>query len=180
MAVPCKSVLVGCVLHRRRVACSWLLAMALGVCAVAEAKPEHGQTFKNWTARCEPMPGSGVERCFIFQNLVLKDSGKRLVHMAVGYLAADGKPAAVVTMPLGISLPMGADISVDGGAPESVVIERCDATGCIGALALSDGFIADLKRGREARIGFHDASRRRIAVPLSLLGFTAGFNSLDP
>ena len=44
----------------------------------------------------------------------------------------------------------------------------------------SDGFIADLKRGREARIAFHDGSRRRIAVPLSLLGFTAGFNTLAP
>jgi len=173
MAVSCKSAPVG------RHWLPMLLAL-LWTGGLAEAKPEHGQTFKSWTARCEQTPGTEVERCFIFQNLVLKESGKRLVHMAVGYLAADGKPAAVVTMPLGISLPPGATISVDGGAPENIVIERCDANGCIGAVALSGRFIADLKRGREARIAFHDASRRRIAVPLSLLGFTAGFNSLEP
>jgi invasion protein IalB len=146
----------------------------------AEAKPEHGQTFKNWTARCELAAGASVERCFIFQNLVLKESGRRLVHVAVGYLAANGQPAAVVTLPLGISLPPGAAISVDGGDPVDIVIERCDSNGCIGALALDAGLIAALKRGREARISFHDGARRRVAVPVSLLGFTAGFEALDP
>ena len=173
MAMPCKSTVF---------ATHWALMLLVGLwaCVPADAAPRHGQTFKDWTARCEQTPGSGIERCFIFQNLVLKESGKRLVHMAVGYLAANGKAAAVITMPLGISLPLGASISVDGGTPENVVIERCDANGCIGAVALSERFIADMKRGREARIAFHDGSRRRIAVPLSLLGFTAGFNTLAP
>lgn len=156
-----------------------LLAMPCTPGSVA-ANPQHGQTFKNWTARCEQAPGSSVQHCFIFQNLVLKESGRRVVHMAVGYLTADGQAAAVITMPLGISLPPGASISVDGAAPQEFAIERCDTNGCVGALALSDQLIAQLKRGREARISFHDSSRRRIAVPLSLLGFTAGFNSLDP
>ena len=146
----------------------------------ARANPEHGQKFRNWTARCESVPGTTLERCFIFQNLVLKDSGKRLVHVAVGYLAANGQAAAVVTLPLGISLPPGAAISVDGGEPVDFVIERCDTDGCVGALALGDELIADMKRGRQAHVSFHDGTRRRIAVPVSLLGFTAGFDSLDP
>ena len=160
----------------------WLIALLVTTSsfAPAAANPRHGQTFKNWTARCEQAPGSAVEHCFIFQNLVLKESGKRVVNMAVGYLAANGQPAAVITLPLGISLPPGASISVDGAAPQAFSIERCDNNGCVGALALSETLVAQLKRGREARISFHDASRRRIAVPVSLLGFTAGFNSLDP
>jgi invasion protein IalB len=157
-----------------------LLLVVLAVLGSVQADPEHGQVFKNWTMRCEKSPGASIQRCFIFQNLVLKESGQRLVHMAVGYLAANGQAAAVITMPLGISLPPGADISVDGGTPEDIVIERCDANGCVGAVALSDQLVAALKRGREARISFHDASRRRIAVPVSLLGFTAGFNALLP
>ena len=156
------------------------LLVALLAGAAVEANPEHGQTFKNWTARCEQAPGTDVERCFIFQNLVLKESGQRLVHVAVGYLAANGQPAAVITLPLGISLPPGAAISVDGGDAVDITIERCDSSGCVGAVALSDALITALKRGREARVSFHDGTRRRIAVPVSLLGFTAGFNALDP
>jgi invasion protein IalB len=157
-----------------------LLVAVLAVTAPAQAKPEHGQNFKNWTARCEPAPGTSLDRCFIFQNLVLKESGQRVVHMAVGYLAANGQTAAVITMPLGISLPPGASIDVDGGTPREIVIERCDTNGCVGAVALNEQLVVELKRGREARISFHDGTRRRIAVPVSLLGFTAGFNSLDP
>ena len=153
---------------------------ALLAMPAARANPEHGQKFRNWTARCESAPSTTVERCFIFQNLVLKESGKRLVHMAVGYLAANGQAAAVVTLPLGISLPPGATISVDGGEPVDIVIQRCNTNGCVGVLALGERLIADLKKGREARIGFHDGTRQRIAVPVSLLGFTAGFESLDP
>lgn len=163
------------------VSCRFALLLALlSVNASGHANPQHGQSFKDWTARCEQAPGTSLPRCFIFQNLVLKESGQRLVHMAVGYLAANGQASAVITMPLGISLPPGATISVDHAPPQRIVIERCDTNGCVGTAALSDQMVAALKRGREARISFHDASRRRIAVPVSLLGFTAGFNALDP
>ncbi len=176
MAASCKSAPLRTALRH------WppVLVAALSMAGPVQAKPEHGQTFKDWTARCEQAPGTSMQRCFIFQNLVLKESGQRLVHMAIGYLAANGQPAAVITMPLGISLPPGTSISVDGGAPQEIVIERCDTNGCVGAVTLTDRLIADLKRGREARISFHDGTRRRIAVPVSLLGFTAGFESLDP
>ena len=176
MALSCK-----CTPYRIAVE-QWSAAVLVALLAAGplQAKPEHGQIFRNWTARCEHAPGTTVERCFIFQNLVLKESGQRLVHVAVGYLAANGQAAAVVTLPLGISLPPGASINIDGGDSLEIVIERCDTNGCIGAVGLGEHLITDLKRGREARIYFHDATRRRIAVPVSLLGFTAGFNSLDP
>ena len=165
-----------------RVALFGFAALIAALCAsgIVRAAPEHGQTFRDWTARCERPPGSEAARCFIFQNLVLKETGERLVHVAVGYLAVDGRAAAVVTLPLGISLPPGAALSVDGGEPVRFPVERCDANGCIGALELDDRMLAAMKRGREARVTFHDGTRRPIAVPISLMGFTAGFASLQP
>ena len=146
----------------------------------AHANPEHGQAFKDWTARCETPPGSQLERCYIFQNIVLKESQQRVLHMAVGYLAANGQPAVVLTLPLGISLPPGVTISVDDGAAHPVVVERCDPSGCIGAFALDPAMIAALEKGRQARVDFYDGTRRKISVPVSLLGFTAGFATLQP
>ncbi len=176
MAAACKFPSLRRLLRHRAA----LLLAVLSMAGPLQAKPGHGQIFKDWTTRCEPAPDDSKPRCFIFQNLVLKQSGQRLVHMAVGYLAANAQAAAVITMPLGISLPQGAAISIDGGNAEEIVIERCDTSGCIGAVALSDGLVAQMKRGRQAHISFHDGTGRRIAVPVSLLGFTAGFNSLNP
>ena len=155
-------------------------ALMVAAAGAAGANPEHGQIFKDWTARCETPPGANIERCYIFQNIVLKQSGQRVLHMAVGYLAANGQPAAVLTLPLGISLPPGVSISIDDAAPSPLVIERCDPSGCIGALALDDALLAALKRGRRARVSFYDGTRTKVSVPVSLLGFTAGFGALRP
>lgn len=156
------------------------LTLLLTAGGEARANPQHGQTFKDWTARCETTPGTQIERCYIFQNIVIKESNQRVLHMAVGYLAANGRPAAVLTMPLGISLPPGVSFGIDDAPSKPVVVERCDPSGCIGATALDAEALAALKAGRQARVDFYDGTRRKISVPVSLLGFTAGFATLQP
>ena len=56
-----------------------------------------GDTFRDWTLQCESARKGTAETCYIFQNLRLKKDEKQLLHMAVGYLAKSGKPAAFLT-----------------------------------------------------------------------------------
>lgn len=137
-----------------------------------------GDTFRDWTVQCESAQKGTAQTCYIFQNLLLKQGQKRLLHMAVGYLAKSGKPAAFFTLPLGVSLPGGVSLSVDDGPPQRFRYERCEADGCLAPLILGDDLIRALKAGRQARVAFFDASRREISVPVSLLGFTAGYDTL--
>ncbi len=153
------------------------IVIALALTAVALAAPQDGEKFKDWTARCEA-PEGGSPTCYMFQNLVLKKENKWLLHVAVGYMANDEQPAAFFTLPLGVSLPGGLSLTVDEGQPVRLRYERCDPTGCLAPLALTDDLVKALKGGRWARVAFFDASRREISVPVSLLGFTAGFDSL--
>ena len=81
-------------------------------------------------------------------------------------------------LPLGVSLPGGVSITVDDGQPVRLRYERCDGAGCVAPLALGQELIAALKGGRWARVAFFDPSGQEISVPVSLLGFTAGFNAL--
>ena len=158
---------------------SALTAAALWLAAPAgHAAPELGATFKDWAAACETVENTGQRQCYIFQNIALKDSGQRLLHFAVGYVGTTGRPAAIVTLPLGITLPPGVGLVVDEGEPVRFPLQQCTTNGCRGMLGLSDDLLAQLKAGRQARITFQDGNRREIAVPVSLIGFTAGFNSL--
>ena len=120
------------------------------------------------------------ETCYIFQNLLLKSQKKRLLHVAVGYLSDGKRPAAFFTLPLGVSLPGGLSLTVDDGKPMRLRYERCEPSGCLAPLALTEPLIKSLKGGRWARVAFFDVSRREVSVPVSLLGFTAGFNALTP
>ncbi len=150
---------------------------ALALAAGALAAPGDGEKFKDWTARCEKLE-DGRTTCYVFQNLVLKKDNQRLMHVAVGYMTNDDQAVAFFTLPLGVSLPGGLSLTVDDGKPVRLRYERCDANGCLAPLALSEELIRAFKGGRWARVAFFDATRREISVPVSLLGFTAGFDSL--
>ena len=164
-----------------RTAVTVLLAASLAAFAPSgAAAPENGQKFTDWTARCEARKEAPGETCYIFQNLLLKSQNKRLLHVAVGYLSDGQRPAAFFTLPLGVSLPGGLSLTVDDGKPLRLRYERCDSAGCLAPLVLSEPMIKSLKGGRWVRVAFFDVTRREVSVPVSLLGFTAGFNSLTP
>ena len=110
--------------------------------------PENGQKFRDWTMRCEVSKQSAKPTCFVFQNLLLKKENKRLLRVAVGYLAANAQPTAFFTLPLGVSLPGGLSVTVDDGKPVRVRYERCDAAGCLAPLALTDTLVKSLMGGR--------------------------------
>jgi len=155
-----------------------VLGLALSLAgAPAAGAPDDGATFKDWTVRCETPGDDKRQACYIFQNLLLKKEQQRILHVAVGYLV-DDEPAAFFTLPLGVSLPGGVSVTVDDGQPVRLRYERCDGTGCLAPLALNEELVRALKGGRWARVAFFDAGRREISVPVSLRGFTAGFNAL--
>ena len=155
-----------------------LLTTALCLAPPANGAVRDGQTFGDWAAHCEVPRGEKKEHCFIFQNVAMQPSGKRLVHFAAGYLTQDEHPSAIVTLPLGISLPPGLGLRIDGKEMAHFPVERCDTTGCFGALALMDELLVALKSGRMLRVHFMDAGRNEITAPISLEGFEQGFDAL--
>jgi invasion protein IalB len=116
--------------------------------------------------------------CFIFQNLLLKTNKQRLLYLRVGYFGKDKTPTALFTLPLGVSLPGGVSLKIDDRKKIRIRYERCDKTGCLAPLALRDEQIKALQTGLKAQVAFFDTRGREISIPVSLLGFTAGFKSL--
>ncbi|MEM7250811.1 MAG: invasion associated locus B family protein [Pseudomonadota bacterium] len=147
------------------------------------AAPLHGKTFSDWVIRCEKPVDDGVERpqsrdeCFMAQNLVLRDGNQRVLLFAVAHSPGKG-PVAIVTMPLGIALPPGITIQVDGGKTLQFEIERCVKDGCKAAFPLDDQMVRSFKRGLVAEVVIRDAARRPVAIPVSLKGFTAALKEL--
>jgi invasion protein IalB len=141
-----------------------------------------GKVFENWTLKCEsakePQAPATANQCFIFQNLVLKEGGQRVMHIAIGYLPDNTEPVALLTLPLGISLPPGAALTVDTGEPVRFPIERCEPSGCRAGIKIDAKLLERLQKGNKAEVTFHDGSRRPIKVPLSLKGITAGLAAL--
>ena len=167
-------------LRRRRGRPLWL---ALAIVSLmfngeATAAPKDGQTFKAWKVRCQKPAGAKQESCHIFQNLVLRKGGRRVLRIVVGYFGKKREPAAVLTLPLGVALVPGVLLQVDDTEPVVFPFRLCHSKGCRARLALDDKLLAAFKAGLRARVTFRDGAQRAIIVPVSLNGFTAGFNAL--
>ncbi len=164
---------------RRLASCVLVLSFAVATSYVSAA-PKDGQKFKDWSARCEIPKGSEKEQCYIFQNLVTKKDEKfiQVLNVLVGYITTDGNPGLFATAPLGVSLPHGVQLRIDDGEAIRFGYRHCNSNGCLGALALTDELIEEMKSGKQAIITIHSGAQKPVSSAVSLQGFTAGFTAL--
>ncbi len=168
--------------YRLALAGSLLAVLGSLFAAPSYAAVKKGQHFEDWTVGCEKPPGEKTERCFIYQTVVNKKSNQPVLQMAVGYLPGkaknDDRPAALLTLPLGVALPPGVGFKIDDGKMIRLQFERCVPTGCIAGFPLNNDLLGKLKKGLKVEVRVSDG-QKVVTLPLSLKGFTAGFEALE-
>lgn len=158
----------------------------------AQAAETRNEEFGDWGFICntpDKQQEDVRESCNLFQTALMngqQDGEKaegaqqqRVLLTRVGYLQDIEHPVLLITAPLGILLPMGINVEVEGHDPIRIPLQRCDAGGCLGFVAMEGPFIDAMKKGSEAKVTFYDAQRRGVTIPLSLKGFTRGIQALD-
>jgi len=143
----------------------------------SNAVPTDGQTFYDWTTRCDPVHGEH-QQCFIFQEVRLRESGQRVLRVVVSYIPGEDIPTVGVELPLGIFLPSGARIQVDDGEPLTFQIFTCAPTGCQAGFKLTKERKTMFIKGRKAVITFDDRYKQPTPVEISLNGFNEGLDTL--
>jgi len=153
--------------------------------APAEVNP--GTPFGAWTQRCTPSPPPGAsppkdgkqEVCFLVQQVADPNTQRPVLKVTIGYFEPGRQPAAVVVMPLGVPLARGVQINVDGKPLGAVPFEVCRRDGCQSYMPLSAELIGAFKAGSKAEVIAQSSQGAALNVPLSLRGFTAGYDSLN-
>jgi len=156
----------------------WLAVLAVlpGLVATASAQQD-GQQIQDWTVRCEQTEGAG-QNCLIFQTLADQDNDRPVLQISVGYPNPGAGPAAMLIVPLGVALEPGMEIQVDEEPAFRVPFNHCNRMGCVVGFPLGPELIDAFKRGNTTRVTVLDLTGRPISLEVSLLGFTAGFESI--
>lgn len=97
--------------------------------------------------------------------------------------ADDGQkiPATVeIVAPLGVILPAGLRVQIDGGQVRGTSFQLCLANGCLAQDVMNQAFIDDMKGGTTAKMIVVVPRQGEVIVNISLSGFTKSFNSLKP
>ena len=165
--------------HRRRWAAPLLYA-ALACANPALAAVKDGDAWGDWKAACPAPKDGGKPHCYIFQNIAAEKTGARVLHIAVGRVAAQGgKPAAILTLPLGLSLPPGITLVIEGHKPQKLPYDVCVTEGCKTGLPLDDKTLTAMRKAYKGHVLLTEPGGQQVRVGFSLNGFATAFDALS-
>ncbi len=142
--------------------------------AQGEVRATHG----DWQMRCDTPPGASNEQCALIQNVTASD--RENVGLSVIVLKTADKQARIlrVLAPLGVLLPSGLGLRVDNADIGRAGFVRCLPNGCIAEVILEDELLTKLRAGIQATFIIFQTPEEGIGIPISLNGFSAGFDAL--
>lgn len=159
-----------------------LAGIALGTLAQAQlpalAQGEVRSAHGDWQMRCDTPPGATGEQCALIQNVTAAD--RENVGLSVIILKTADQQARIlrVLAPLGVLLPSGLGLRVDNADIGRAGFVRCLPNGCIAEVILEDDLLDKLQSGAQATFIIFQTPEEGIGIPISLNGFSAGFDAL--
>ncbi len=138
---------------------------------VAEKKPPE----TNWSARCVTDNNGQTSACHVIQRIKRNKTGALLMSVLVELPVKTLKPELKLNLPLGLYLPAGTTLQVDKTPTKEIQIETCDVKGCYAGIGVDEDMLTALKRGNTMTVTFQNVARQPIAIPVTLVGFTAAF-----
>ncbi len=154
--------------------------VAAGWCAITFAAAQgvvrsvHG----DWQIRCDTPAGAQGEQCALIQSVTAEDRPN--VGLTVIVLkTADQKARLMrVLAPLGVLLPSGLGLRIDQTDVGRAGFVRCLPNGCVAEVIMDEKLIGQLKGGQIATFIIFQTPEEGIGIPVSLSGFTQGFDRL--
>ncbi len=168
----------------KRILNRYLAGLGLGVLAlVAGGSAALGQgvvraQYGDWQMSCDTPPGASFEQCAIIQNVLAEDQPN--VGLSVIILRTADREARLlrVLAPLGVLLPNGLGLNVDGQDMGRVAFVRCLPNGCVAEVVLDDALVETLTNGTNAIFVVFKTPEEGIGIPVSLNGLKDGFAQL--
>jgi len=146
--------------------------------APAAAAPQAGGA-QGWVARCSSLTRQGPLECALEESIVMNNTGQLVVGITVRVPSDTRSPVMLVHLPLGLYLPAGVKLQVDGAEPVGFALQTCDASGCFAGSPITAGLLDQLKHGQQLKVTFQNLQHADIAVPVPLGDFAGSFAKIQ-
>ncbi len=131
-----------------------------------------------WAGRCSSASRDAPLECAIEQTAVLSKTGQLIVLVNIRVPGDSRAPVALVQLPLGLNLPLGAKLQVDDGKAVDLPIQTCENRGCYASLPIAPELLASLKSGKQLKLSFQDLANETITIPIPLADFAAAYDKI--
>lgn len=147
----------------------------------AIGQPYVKANFDAWEQRCIKTE-TGADPCQLYQLLKDKE-GTSVAEFSMFNLPTGGQAVAGATIivPLETLLTENLQLVVDTGKPRVYPFTFCAQMGCVARVGFSAEDLAQFKKGNKATVTIVPmvAPDQKVAVDISLKGFTAGFKAVE-
>jgi invasion protein IalB len=144
----------------------------------AETPPANAAPQPGWTARCSSISREAPLECAIEQTAVLSKTGQLIVLVNIRVPSDTHAPVALVQLPLGLNLPVGAKFQVDDEKAFDLQIQTCENRGCYASTPIAPELLATLKSGKQLKVSFQNLAKETITIPLPLADFAAAYDKI--
>ncbi len=158
------------------------LSLMLAASAFAPAAAQQAETVKGthgaWSIVCSTPAGATSEQCAMMQNVVAEERPEMGLSVVV-FKTADNKAEILrVLTPLGVLLPNGLGLYVDGKDIGRAYFARCFEDGCYAEVILEKPLLDTIRAGKSAVFIVFQAPEEGIGIPVDLTGFSDAFDAL--
>ncbi|MEO1092312.1 MAG: invasion associated locus B family protein [Pseudomonadota bacterium] len=126
-----------------------------------------------WLISCSNQADPATLRCEFSQSIVLTQGNQRVATASFVKNAGQPDVDGIFTVPVGVHLPTGLSVSVDGTEVAKAAFLVCDGQGCHAEAEVDQAWLEAMRSGLELTLGVDRADRRSLSFTFQLEGFTA-------
>jgi invasion protein IalB len=150
--------------------------------AYAQSEVGSGQVkavYGNWKLKCAQLAGAKQEKCALVQDLALADRPNMFLTILVMRAFDSDKKILRIVAPLGVVLPAGLGLRVDGTDIGNVKFLKCWKFGCLAEVIVDDALVSKFSSGQTASFIVFPTPDSGIGFPAPLAGFAEGMKGLN-
>lgn len=125
-----------------------------------------------WSSTCSSAARNLPLECAIEQRAFVRESGQLIGLITIRVPAETKKPVAMIQAPLGLFLPAGITVDVDGDMAQNYPLQTCNANGCFAGFPITDQLLGRMLNGGKLNVIFQYLDKKPFTLPMSLVGFT--------
>jgi len=153
-----------------------LAAIAFAAASQEAADPaKKGDQHSAWASHCTSNTRGQVLECALEQRAIARETGRVIAIITIRLPAETRKPVAMIQLPVGLFLPAGLNVDVDGDMAQNFPFQTCNAKACFVGFPLSDQLLKRMHNGGKFNLTFQFLNKKPVTLPMSLEGFTDAY-----
>lgn len=132
-----------------------------------------------WSSQCISPSRSAEAVCTLSHRVTLQETGQTVFVFEIRTRPNAPRAEILVSGPLGLFLPDGISLAVDGTPLLDLVLERCDQAGCYARQNLASDALSEMRAGDELEVRFSPVRNTSRTIELPLAGFDEGFARIE-